>query len=258
MKNAPDDKTFRECIEAVCQYVFDATEPQGLGFASKMFFDLVRPTIDAKARARENGKKGAEYGKLGGNPNFAKGKRNPYYDNPKDNPKDNPHITAPITPIMDIGIGNRDNGIGEKESKDRKKGAGAPSLFENSESEISPKSKFVPPTLEQLQSFISENSLNVDAGAFIDHYVSVGWKVGKSTMKDWKAAARNWHRRNQPAPATAKPQCNPNSALGVEEYIRADGKRTYGTGRFVIPDTAPPRPSERHIWNASNNQWILI
>lgn len=45
--------------------------------------------------------------------------------------------------------------------------------------------------------------------------------------------------------------------LGVGERIDANGNRTYGSGRVIIPQDAPPRPSERHSWNASNNQWIL-
>ena len=30
----------------------------------------------------------------------------------------------------------------------------------------------------------------------MDYYNSNGWLVGKSKMKDWKATARNWNRRN--------------------------------------------------------------
>lgn len=45
--------------------------------------------------------------------------------------------------------------------------------------------------------------------------------------------------------------------LGIGEYIDRNGNRTYGTGKAIIPQDAPPRPSARHSWNASNNQWIL-
>lgn len=58
-------------------------------------------------------------------------------------------------------------------------------------------SHFVPPSLEELQSFISDNSYNVNAETFISHYETVGWKVGKNKMKDWKAAVRGWHSRNK-------------------------------------------------------------
>ena len=50
----------------------------------------------------------------------------------------------------------------------------------------------------------------------------------------------------------------PDIKLGVGEYIDDTGRRTYGTGRATIPYDAPPRPSERYSWNASNSQWILL
>ena len=46
--------------------------------------------------------------------------------------------------------------------------------------------------------------------------------------------------------------------LGVGEYVREDGKRTYGSGRAEIPPSAPKRPSERHQWNAETQEWILL
>jgi hypothetical protein len=41
---------------------------------------------------------------------------------------------------------------------------------------------------------------NIDAESFHDFYTSKGWKIGKDAMKDWRAAARNWERRNNPTP----------------------------------------------------------
>jgi len=43
---------------------------------------------------------------------------------------------------------------------------------------------------------------NIDAESFHDFYTSKGWKIGKDPMKDWRAAARNWERRNNPKPTT--------------------------------------------------------
>ena len=31
----------------------------------------------------------------------------------------------------------------------------------------------------------------------MDYYQSNGWRVGKQKMKDWKAAVRNWARREK-------------------------------------------------------------
>lgn len=47
-------------------------------------------------------------------------------------------------------------------------------------------------------------------------------------------------------------------ALGVGEFYDNSGRRTYGSGKAIIPPTAPPRPSDRHAWDSSSNTWILL
>ena len=54
--------------------------------------------------------------------------------------------------------------------------------------------KFKAPTVGELKSEFP----NIDAESFHDFYTSKGWKIGKDAMKDWRAAARNWERRNNP------------------------------------------------------------
>ena len=61
-------------------------------------------------------------------------------------------------------------------------------------------SRFVPPTLEEVSAFIAENNYRVNAEKFIDYYNANGWMVGKTKMKDWKAAVRNWHRNEREVP----------------------------------------------------------
>ena len=53
---------------------------------------------------------------------------------------------------------------------------------------------FRPPDLEEVKAYCQERKNKVDPEAFMDHYQSNGWMVGKSKMKDWKAAVRNWER----------------------------------------------------------------
>ena len=63
------------------------------------------------------------------------------------------------------------------------------------------RSRFAPPTTEEIQTYCNEKHYNVNPEHFIDYYESNGWKVGRNSMKDWKAAVRNWARRdkeNQP------------------------------------------------------------
>lgn len=63
--------------------------------------------------------------------------------------------------------------------------------------------RFTPPTLNELQAFCAENNLTIDCERFIDYYSSNGWMVGRTHMKDWKAAARNWSRRDNKTTFTA-------------------------------------------------------
>lgn len=46
--------------------------------------------------------------------------------------------------------------------------------------------------------------------------------------------------------------------LGVGEYLRPDGTRTYGSGKANIPLSAAPRPSEKYQWSAESNNWVMI
>lgn len=57
--------------------------------------------------------------------------------------------------------------------------------------------RFTPPTEQQLMDYCLEAHLDIDTSAFMDFYASKGWKVGSQSMKDWKAAARNWARRDK-------------------------------------------------------------
>lgn len=58
------------------------------------------------------------------------------------------------------------------------------------EAEEKNKSRFVSPSLDEVKEFF-ENKM--EGEKFFNYYTSNGWKVGgKTTMKDWKAAARNW------------------------------------------------------------------
>ena len=44
----------------------------------------------------------------------------------------------------------------------------------------------------------------MDPEAFLDYYEAKGWKVGSASMKDWKAACRNWERRDKDLPGSRR------------------------------------------------------
>ncbi|MCI8469328.1 MAG: hypothetical protein HFJ75_07595 [Eggerthellaceae bacterium] len=59
------------------------------------------------------------------------------------------------------------------------------------------RARFRAPTPEEVAAYAAERGIAVDAGRFCDFYASKGWKVGRSPMTDWQAAARNWARRDE-------------------------------------------------------------
>ena len=106
------------------------------------------------------------------------------------------------------------------------------------------------PTIEAIFETIAESD-------FLRGKNNTGW----SATFDWIFEnPKNWVKvlegnyNNHKGGKPTRPQVN----LGAGEYIDETGRRTYGTGKATIPNDAPPRPSERHCWDASSNQWILL
>lgn len=64
--------------------------------------------------------------------------------------------------------------------------------------------RFTPPSIEEVAAYCQERGNGVDAARFVDFYSSKGWMVGKTKMKDWKAAIRNWERSSDAKATPAK------------------------------------------------------
>ena len=58
-----------------------------------------------------------------------------------------------------------------------------------------PSPPFIPPDSEAVQKYALSQGLCIDVDQFVDYYTSNGWMVGSNPMKDWKAAVRNWSRK---------------------------------------------------------------
>jgi len=56
--------------------------------------------------------------------------------------------------------------------------------------------RFTPPDLNAtIAYFLELKSTKLEAEKFHDYFTGNGWKTGRVSLKDWKAAARNWVRR---------------------------------------------------------------
>ena len=61
--------------------------------------------------------------------------------------------------------------------------------------ESSKRKKFTPPTVDEVRAYCQERNNSVDPERFVDFYSAKGWKIGKDSMKDWKACVRTWEKR---------------------------------------------------------------
>lgn len=93
----------------------------------------------------------------------------------------------------------RDKSVTRGEEKRREKKREEDKSTDSNEScaqgnEPPTRKNFVPPTLEEVTAFCLERKNSVDPQRWFDHYTANGWMVGKTKMKDWKAAVRTWER----------------------------------------------------------------
>ena len=97
-----------------------------------------------------------------------------------------------VEPEVSIGKGSKGKG-----SKDVPPTADSPTPRRN---------RFVPPTVEEVAEYVRSRGSRVDPQGFVDFYTAKGWLVGKTPMKDWKAACRNaeswdrWKQIESPSP----------------------------------------------------------
>jgi predicted DNA-binding transcriptional regulator len=113
----------------------------------------------------------------------------------------------------------------------------------NNELNKSLSKRFTPPSVEQLVAYQKEKGFTFDPENFIDYWSSVGWKRGRTPMKDWKSTARTWARNENNGNTTKPPRSNTNTRrfsnaeLARREHEkRLAASRTSDMGSVVNPD----------------------
>lgn len=56
---------------------------------------------------------------------------------------------------------------------------------------------FVPPSAQQVRDFVLKESLRFQPEDFLDYYSANGWMIGNQPIRDWKAVARRWSRKEK-------------------------------------------------------------
>lgn len=168
----------RKVNTALLDYFFEGIEPKGLSESGMKVF------------------KGCE-GRISKSRTNAANVSNRYSDskptNDDTNTDANNATNAPTEPLPER---ERDREVDKEGIRERGKAARfrAPSPAE---------------VAEYAQQFAADKGLDLtaldfDPERFVDFYAQKGWMVGRSHMKDWKAAVRNWLRTSKPKNSMAK------------------------------------------------------
>lgn len=179
-----DDKNQLLVYRSISRYSLFGEVPEVDGLAA-VAWELIKPVLD-KSRTRScNGKKakGVSKPNLTGNKNALK-EANTKLNQSKNEAKSKR---------------DRDREGDREGDRDRDRIEDKSSINKGEKS-----TRFVPPTLSDVQKFISEKGYTVEASAFIDFYESKGWMIGKNKMKDWRAAVRTWQRKQSASTKSAE------------------------------------------------------
>ena len=142
-----------------------------------MAFAFIRTSLDRDAEAwAEKRAKRAEAGRSGGLAKVANA------SNASSSKQNVANLAVPVSVSVPVPVNvNTPNTSVGRETADKPPRA----------------SRFTPPTLAEVQAYVSERQSPVDPQGFLDFYAAKGWLVGKNPMRDWKAACRNaesWER----------------------------------------------------------------
>ena len=175
---ALDEADRKELMYAICMYGMYGEEVE-LPYLLNAIFISLKEDIDNSKESRKRGSNGGR-------------------------PRKKPEVSADAKP----GVSETEKrGVSEEAKPPVSDNAGKtesqtkPSQTSpvQSKPEVVKRKRFKPPTPEEADAYAAEwcrengyDPSGFTGSKFVDFYASKGWVVGKSPMKDWKAAARNW------------------------------------------------------------------
>ena len=68
--------------------------------------------------------------------------------------------------------------------------------------------RFHPPTLDEVSQYCKERGNGIDCIKWHSYYAANGWKVGRNSMKNWKAAIVTWERNENRVSEDASGGCS--------------------------------------------------
>ena len=128
-----NDAEFRECVLKIRDYALEGNEEESESPMVNVIMALAKPNLDSARRrymaSVENGKKGAEFGKLGGAP---KGNQNARKNNPQSTPKQPLDVDVNEDVEVDVNVNEEVNVKGDDDGDAPLGSIGFQSSFSNS------------------------------------------------------------------------------------------------------------------------------
>ena len=172
IKELPDEDQL-SAYRALCQYGLYGEEPAEMTPIAKAIFTLTKPNIDT---CNNRYKAAVENGKKGGRPR--KQPKKNQSENQTENQTENQSENQTVNQEEEYEKEE------EYESEDEK----------DSIADKPHRTHFVRPSVEEVREYCQSRGNSIDPQRFVDHYNSNGWMVGRTKMKDWKAAVHTWER----------------------------------------------------------------
>lgn len=136
---------------------------------------------------------------------------------------DNGARSSRIVPLERVEIANPEQWEVQKEI--------AEPAEPDAKTEKAKRTVFRKPTVGEVSAYAVEMLYEMDAQAFVDHYDACGWVVGKNKpMKDWRAAVRNWVRRQSEFGNGAAGKEEKQSSFETDAFFEAALAKSYGDG----------------------------
>lgn len=163
---------YKEAMVAICRYGLDGVMENTEDPVCHAIMTLVKPQIDANAKRRESGRKGAD---------------SRWHSDSKSMANDSKPIASVCEPMPNANANANANVNANVKEKGEKKAK-----------------RFLPPSVSDVAAYCRERNNGIKPQQFVDFYTSKGWKIGKNPMKDWKAAVRTWEQKDDTRAAPAR------------------------------------------------------
>lgn len=209
---------------ACCQYAFEGAEPDCEGIVRAVFENVAKPSIDKTVERAERNRSIARNRSTVASekpvqvqPTTSEA---PEHDQTDTRVPPETHQTSTSKApehdqmsFIEVPEADKNNDLRPKTySPSSPNGSEGGSRGDGSPQTPRPSKRFSPPSVQEVQEYGEQFCRDrgippgaFDAESFVDYWTSVGWKRGRTPMKDWKATVRTWIKRDHPEAAKGGP-----------------------------------------------------